>query len=182
MLSDHVWPECVVEVDVAESQIRQDGNLNVRATVHSHHVAVAFDSRHGPLRYECGTYSGTYREPGWRWNVRAIALSLEALRAVQRWGIGVRGEAYTGWAALGPGAPYAMSAGMDRHEAMRLIEEGANLASGVISNHRGDHSFNAHVQVAYRRAAKNHHPDAGGDAAVFAKLAEAYALLTGETA
>jgi hypothetical protein len=38
--------------------------------------------------------------PGWQANVRAIALALEALRAVDRYGVTKRGEQYQGWTAL----------------------------------------------------------------------------------
>lgn len=41
----------------------------------------------------------------WRDNVRAIAKGLEALRAVDRWGVAKRGQQYAGFALLtaGPG-------------------------------------------------------------------------------
>lgn len=38
----------------------------------------------------------------------------------------------------------------------------------------------AQVRSAYRAAAKQHHPDAGGDAKVFARVTEAYEILSGE--
>jgi curved DNA-binding protein CbpA len=34
------------------------------------------------------------------------------------------------------------------------------------------------IKAAYRRAAKNHHPDAGGDASVFREIQKAYEILT----
>lgn len=54
-------------------------------------VIISFDSRHGPLRY------ATDRFEDWRDNVRAIALGLESLRRVDRYGITNRGEQYSGW-------------------------------------------------------------------------------------
>jgi hypothetical protein len=39
----------------------------------------------------------------WQHNVRAIALGLEALRKVDRYGITRRGEQYAGWKALPAG-------------------------------------------------------------------------------
>lgn len=167
MLSDKAWPMCVIEVDVPESSIRQDGNMAARAVVHSHRVAVSFDSRYGPLRYECGTFDGTYSYPGWRSNVRAIALGLEALRKFVRYGIARRGEQYTGWAALGPGAPIAMGRGMTLDEARSILHE---FWHGEVGE-RDD------WPKLYRRAAKIHHPDVGGDSAKFARITEAYDLL-----
>jgi hypothetical protein len=43
--------------------------------------------------------------PSWQDNLRAIALGLEALRKVERYGIANRGEQYAGWAQLTAGGP-----------------------------------------------------------------------------
>lgn len=74
--------------------IRLDGQP--RATARPDHpgVIVAFQSRYGPLQYATDTYLD------WQDNVRAIALGLEALRKVDRYGISKRGEQYTGYRAL----------------------------------------------------------------------------------
>lgn len=177
MLSDKPWPLCVIEVDVPESSIRQDGNMAARAVVHSQRVAASFDSRYGPLRYECGTFDGTYNYPGWRSNVRAIALGLEALRKVVRYGIAHRGEQYTGWAALGPGAPIAMGRGMTVDEAAQVIVDCSN--DPMLGAFEVLQQWREYGDRYYRAAAKIHHPDTGGDAETFRRLTEARDVLQG---
>jgi hypothetical protein len=54
------------------------------------------------------TDAGHYQLPSrryarWQANLRAIYLTLEALRGVDRWGVGREGAQYTGYAALPPG-------------------------------------------------------------------------------
>jgi hypothetical protein len=92
----------VVQVDAGQSDIRADGMLKARAHVSFPGVAVSFASRFGPLRYATDAYDRQYSGTlaGWQANVRAIALALEALRAVDRYGVTRRGEQYQGWTAL----------------------------------------------------------------------------------
>jgi hypothetical protein len=63
-------------------------------------VAVAFACRHGNLVYPCATYGPNYRMAAWQANLRAIALSLEALRAADRHGVAGKGQQYRGWLAI----------------------------------------------------------------------------------
>jgi hypothetical protein len=98
--------DVVFEVDVDdESQIRLDGMLRAGAKVNSPAVRLAFDSAHGPLTYATDRFRGQYYSdpPDWQINLRAIALGLEALRKMDRYGITRRGEQYTGWKALPAG-------------------------------------------------------------------------------
>lgn len=57
-------------------------------------IILSFDSHHGPLRYATDAFTK------WQDNVRAVALGLEALRKVDRYGISTRGEQYSGWLAI----------------------------------------------------------------------------------
>lgn len=86
----------VIEADFTERDIRLDGRPRANARPATPAVRIAFDSIHGPLTY------ATDRFTTWHDNVRAIALGLEALRKVDRYGITKRGEQYTGWKALPP--------------------------------------------------------------------------------
>lgn len=159
----------VVQLDVAESAIRQDGLLVGRTVVESPRVAVSFDSRYGPLRYECDTYTvRSHTRSSWQHNARAIAKGLEALRAIDRWGIAGRGEQYTGFGQLGSGIPMG-EASMTVDEAERLLR----------TEWHGAASEARDWATLYRRAAKKHHPDAGGDATMFRRLTEARDLLIG---
>jgi hypothetical protein len=92
--------ELVIEADFRESDIRLDGMPRANARQPEFPgVRIAFESKHGPLVYQTDTC--TY----WQHNVRSIALGLEALRAVDRYGITSRAEQYTGFKAIdsGPG-------------------------------------------------------------------------------
>lgn len=88
----------MIEVDVTESDIRVDGGLYAHARPASSGVRVTFESRYGPLVY------ATDRFDHWRDNVRAIALGLEALRKVDRYGIIRRGSSTPGGSRC-PAAP-----------------------------------------------------------------------------
>lgn len=88
----------VMQLDVDEKDIRLDGQLRANATPRHPGVRIVFDTRkHGTLAYE--TDSCAY----WQHNVRSIALGLEALRAVDRYGITRSGEQYKGWRQLEAG-------------------------------------------------------------------------------
>lgn len=92
--------DVVMGVGLDERDLRLDGTPRANAKAFTHPgVEISFDSReHGRLTYATDQF--------WDWqdNVRAIALSLEALRAVDRYGV-AKGRQYTGFALLtaGPG-------------------------------------------------------------------------------
>lgn len=89
--------DAVIELAVAEGELRIDGWPYADARPTHPGVIISFDSKHGPLRYGTDTF------PHWQENVRAIALGLEALRKFDRYGIGKRGEQYQGWRQLSAG-------------------------------------------------------------------------------
>ncbi len=88
----------VIQADCDSSQIRLDGMFRAGAKMRGPGIILTFDSKHGQLSYPCDTFLD------WADNLRAIALSLENLRAVDRYGVTRRGEQYSGWARL-PGPP-----------------------------------------------------------------------------
>lgn len=98
-------PLVVMQIDVTEGDLRRDGMLRAGAKVNFPGVRVSFDSKHGPLTYATDAYDRQYSGdmPGWQANVRALALALEALRAVDRYGVTKRGEQYCGWLAIEAG-------------------------------------------------------------------------------
>lgn len=97
--------DVVIEVDVREQEIRLDGMIRANARAASPAVVVAFETRqHGPMLYRCDRFADTWsNRPGWQENVRAIALTLEALRAVDRYGATETGQQYAGFKALPAG-------------------------------------------------------------------------------
>jgi hypothetical protein len=100
--------------------------------------------------------------------MRAIALGLEALRKVERYGMGSGAEQYVGFQALPPATP--MGQAMTVEVALDLLSsEGGMSASGF-----GEDGW---VVKAFRAAAARHHPDRGGDPTMFRRIVEARDLL-----
>jgi hypothetical protein len=151
-------------------------------------VILSFETKkYGPMRYFTDVFGGRgwYRSsggyqslPGWQMNARAIALGLESLRKVDRYGIASRGEQYTGWSALPPATP--MGAAMTVEDAARFLAENANLEPvgeddtpwDVLIIEEGEAR-----EIAYKMCAKRLHPDVGGSKEDFQKLQEAKRIL-----
>lgn len=119
----------VVELAINEMDLRVDGRPKVAAQYRHPGVVVSFDSDHGPLRYATAEYAD------WRQNLRAVALGLEALRRVDRYGITKRGEQYTGFRALSAGGPSA-----DRGR--QLIAQHGSVRAALSATHP-DHGGSA---------------------------------------
>lgn len=94
----------VIEAGFADWDLRQDRSGPLARAWASHPgVVVSFGSGlYGPMRYATDAYDSKYSgdPPGWQANVRAVGLTLEALRGLDRWGVARRGQQYTGWKAL----------------------------------------------------------------------------------
>jgi hypothetical protein len=122
-------------------------------------VILSFDSKHGPLSYPCDRYTQ------WQDNVRAIALSLEALRSVDRYGVTRRAEQYCGWQRL-PGA--------GGNGPCTIDEATARLRNILASRGMRPTPFELrHESLAagyLRHAELATHPDRGGDAAQFKEV------------
>lgn len=162
----------VVQIEVQEGDVRRDGMLYARAKVGFPGVKVSFDSRHGSLTYATDAYDrwNGSDPPGWQANVRAIALALESLRAVDRYGVTSSGEQYRGWTAI---SATTGEFDMTRQQAADLLAhpgQTAFRAAEVLANP-------AAVAQAFRNAAKKHHPDVGGDPELFRRLTAARDLL-----
>lgn len=96
--------DVVLQLDLRERDLRNDGWPRSDARPATPRVVLAFQSKHGPLQYPCDTFDR------WEDNVRAIRLALEALRAVDRYGVTKRGEQFQGWKALPASTAPTMSA------------------------------------------------------------------------
>lgn len=145
----------VFQVALQGRDIRQDGMPRADARPAHPGVILSFDSKHGPLSYPCDTFL-EFED-----NIRAIALSLENLRAVDRYGVTRRGEQYRGWTPLPAPAPT-----MEPAVALLVLCE----LSGTIVEL-------SDWRDAYRLAAKAAHPDMGGSPEKFAKLQRAKEVL-----
>ena len=130
--------DLVIGVVCDPSQISISGALKAggRTAVRHAGAEVSFEVPGGRrLTFHTDAY-GTLTQ-----NVRAIAAGLEALRAVDRYGITSSAEQYAGFAALAPGGP-------DPERGRVLVERAGGVA----------------------QALKRHHPDHGGEAANFADV------------
>lgn len=139
-LRAHGAQHTILEVDLRESDLRLDGLPRADRAARTPGIVLSFTATRVPgrpqLRYEVATFWD------WRDNVRAVALGLEALRAVDRYGVTKRGEQYAGWKQLAAGA-------------------GASVERGraLIRDHGG-----------VTQALKATHPDHGGSADDFADV------------
>ena len=128
-----------------ESDLRLDGmpRADRRQAPYLHPgVEVSFDSRYGRLTYATDQYVG------WKDNLRAIALALDALRAVDRYGVSKRGQQYAGWAQLTAGGP-------DADRGRRLVEQHGGIRPALMATHPdqgGDPRDFADVQAFRERA------------------------------
>ncbi len=86
--------DIVIQLDCERSQLTNSGKIKAGVKPRSPAVILSFESKHGPMSYPCETFQT------WQANVHAIALSLEALRAVDRYGVTRGREQYQGWLAI----------------------------------------------------------------------------------
>jgi hypothetical protein len=142
--------DVVIEIDVSTSDLRLDGTLRANAKPQGPRVCLYASTKHGPLMMPCDTFTD------WRANIRAIALSLEALRRVDRYGCSATGEQYRGWTAIP--ASTSMTTRVEASWDI-LAREAAGVAGSEIKPEHRDRST---LDRYYREAAKMAHPDAGG--------------------
>jgi hypothetical protein len=146
----------VVQIDIDRSDIRNDGWPRSSARTKSPGVVVSFDSTKGPLHFACDTYDA------WEDNLRAISLTMEALRAVDRYGSTRGNEQYKGFAQIeAPGAPVAKDPIAEARDFIWRHADGA-----------------ATLDEAYRQAAMKLHPDRStGSHDLFVRLQSAKRIL-----
>lgn len=157
--------EVVICAGYQPHEIRQDGMPRANARPADPAVVVQFKSKHGPLTYACDTFT-SYDD-----NLRAIALGLEALRTVDRYGITRSGAQYTGFKALASGES-TVAAGVAVLPPMTDEE-----AATFIRNHSRIGDQTAGLNDHYRSAARSLHPDNGGARRDWNQLQEAKAVL-----
>ena len=146
-------------IAVPAGGFRNDGRPRADAKPEHPGVIFSIDSRHGHLSYPCDTFTS------WQDNLRAIALALEALRKVDRYGVTKRGEQYRGFLAIEGGIAVAAHPFTDAHSAR------AWLITFIGSN--GTDNNRQLVREAQRKA----HPDLGGSQQTFAHVVAAEELL-----
>ena len=163
----------VMQIAIDEHEMRLDGRVRANARPQHPGVIISFtSSKLGKIRFACDRF--------WDWqdNVRAIALGMEALRKVDRYGITSDGEQYAGFRAI------------EAAEAARPFETVEQAAAFIVHHARpeaDDDAVTAYVPLVlddealaesfYRKAAINVHPDTGGSETEMARLNAARALL-----
>lgn len=156
--------EAVIELYLTDHEIRRDGLPRADARPTSPRVRLSFNHPAlGQLQYPCDTYSD-YRD-----NLRAIAKTLEAQRAMDRYGATRLNQQYAGWKALPSGG--SLQQAMTVEDAAAFIAELVGSTKGMIIEKP------SYYQFSYRRAALATHPDTGGDEDQFKQLQEAKRVL-----
>ncbi len=120
-------------------------------------VILSFKSPKGAISFPCDRFEY------WQDNLRAIALSLEALRMVDRYGVTRGNEQYRGWTQIGNG-----NGKMDRASAIKFLE---NLTGGPVLPSQN-------LSELCRRLKITHHPDRpGGSHETFVAIGQAEEVL-----
>lgn len=149
-------PELLIAIP-AGALWRQDGRPRAGAVAEHPGVIFSLDSKHGPLSYPCDTFTT------WQDNLRAVALALEALRKVDRYGVTKRGEQYRGFLAI---EATAAPAGFAR------IDDATEFLLRIAGDEREPRQvkIGADLRSVLRAAQRRAHPDAGGDAGTFQRV------------
>ena len=151
----------VIEADFTESDIRLDGLPRKTAKRPKFPgVRIAFDSPLvGPQIYATDVCER------WEDNIRSIALGLEALRAVDRHGISVMNQQYTGFKAIGGSSTSSgLTPDLARQWLASFVDGGAlGLTDAQL----------------LKKAAMRCHPDQGGTTETWARWEEAKRVLAG---
>lgn len=159
--------EVVLLADADAAQFTRYGELRVDAKMRGPGIVLRFvDSDDRRQEYACDTYQH------WHDNLRAIGLTLEALRGIDRWGAIAKGAQYEGMKALPAQAGQGMTAEaaaallVAYHPLARHLTAGAVLDDGRV------------FTEAVRAARAETHPDkTGGDRARYDQVETARQVL-----
>jgi hypothetical protein len=151
----------VLEVAIPAEQFRIDGRPRASAKASHPGVILSVSTSVGALRYPCDRFAT------WQDNLRAIALSLEALRKVDRYGVTKSGEQYRGFLAIEQGTPAQRV-----QDARKFIAHVAAPLGGAWLD------LDAMIRAAKRAA----HPDTGGNPDLWQQVLDAEHTLKGNAA
>jgi hypothetical protein len=146
---------------------RQDGMIRADARPVTPAVILSFTNGAGVrLQFPCDTYAY------WQDNVHAIALSLEALRAVDRHQVTQGDAQYIGFKALPPGASSAGAAPeMSEDRAATILADYCDFPAHLIVQEASV------ARIAIRTAKSRTHPDAKGSPGAFEDVTAAAAVI-----
>jgi hypothetical protein len=136
-LRAHGARQTVLEVDLREQDIRLDGLPRAGRNAPTPGIVLSFKatavSGTPDLRYEVCEFTT------WQDNMRAVALGLQALRAVDRYGVTKRGEQYAGWKQLAAGT--GIGEGNAAHGRDLIAASHGSITSALFNAHP-DHGGN----------------------------------------
>lgn len=170
----------VLQLGYREQDLRLDGLPRSNARMLHNAVALSFDSKWGALRYATNEFvqrSYRARGEGWEQNLRAIALGMEALRKVDRYGVSKSGEQYRGWRQLGSTSASDGLPGTAGEAAAVVHAQVNDLYDLADIFDDGSAGAGAHRDDAILEAIRRSHPDHGGDSDTFRKVIAAREVL-----
>jgi len=168
--------DITIQAYFSRADIRNDGWPKSSARPRRPGVIVSFEKRGAwnsenrswlweEISFPCDRFDA------WEDNLRAIALALEALRKIDRYGVTYQGEQYKGWARLPAATPADQ---MTREEAAIFIAGYSSIPKDYILQVPGQ------LDRAYKIAAGVLHPDrtgTPGDYEQFLRLQKARQIL-----
>lgn len=157
-----------VQLAIRPEDIRLGGQMRAYTQPSHPGVILSFTGRYGAVTMPCDRYTH------WHDNLRAIAVSLEALRAVDRHGVTTSGEQYKGWKQLPSGIEMGPAVDtMTVEDAARVIAAMCSIPDFYQPMIGAVDTF----KTLYRRVALESHPDVGGNRAKWDKFQQAADVL-----
>jgi hypothetical protein len=144
--------DAVLECDATDRNFNRDGSLRADARLNGPGVIVRYTDRQGnSIALPCDTFTK------WEANIYAIALTLEKLRAIDRYGVTKAGEQYAGFRAL----PAEGQTGQE--PVLHTVEDAASYLSpfSTIYSMADIMRSRETARTVYRKARAVTHPDAG---------------------
>lgn len=159
-----------IQVACDDLDFRRDGQLKTSAVLRHPGVIVSFSMKgKPPVSIPCDRFTE------WTDNLRAIALSLAALRQVDRYGVTRHGEQYTGWQQL-PGPNAEELPFKDADEASKWLVKQAEV-TGTAWNPAAILISPRELGAVRIDLAKILHPDRNGSPELFKLMEKAVAMV-----
>lgn len=152
--SGQIYPDSVLQLALREQDFRRtDGMPRAGAVTEHPGVILNIQPRNRPaLSFPCDTFTH------WHANLRAIALTLEALRKIDRYGVTQTGQQYRGWQAIE--AKATDSAAVDAACRMLAAAAWPNEHLGAQAEWAPKIATDPEIgRNTYRKARQNAHPD-----------------------
>lgn len=149
----------VVLIALEEQQFRIDGAPRAGATPEHPGIILSMTTPGGSLSFPCDTFST------WQDNLRAVVLTMERLRAIDRYGVTKSGEQYTGWKELPATATPMPQSTHEFGSVQEVLDYLADVADIPVDGHG--------AAALLRYAQRATHPDHGGSAADFREVSAA---------